>query len=85
MLNRRIKRLLDRVGLAPFSISRYAFLSSFAIHLLLHGWPSLDIGFRSKVDIGLDPDVQEISPLCRYIGNSWTAVPIYSRYWGYIA
>lgn len=38
-VNRHIKKLVERVGGAPFSISCHTFRHSFAIHLLLHGRP----------------------------------------------
>lgn len=38
-VNRHIKKLVEQVGGAPFSISSHTFRHSFAIHLLLHGRP----------------------------------------------
>jgi site-specific recombinase XerD len=38
-VNRHIKKLIERVGGAPFTVSSHTFRHSFAIHLLLHGRP----------------------------------------------
>ena len=40
MIKRKhLKKLIERVGGAPFTVSSHTFRHSFAIHLLLHGRP----------------------------------------------